>query len=202
MRDQDARAPRPALVLVGPAGAGKTTLGLAVAALRGLAFVDLDEVGEAYYAEVGWSVARLVETARRVGRVEAERRWEPARAHAVSRVLRDHPGQVVALGAGHTSYTEPAHRRTVAAALRDTSVAYLEPFADRDRSLAELRRRCLADKGTTWEREGHDFLAAWLDDPWTRGLATMLVRTGEGDREQQVSELVSAVHSPSRPRSA
>jgi hypothetical protein len=85
---------------------------------------------------------------------------------------------VLALGAGHTSYTSSEHRTTVATALAGAHVVYLEPFHDRDRSLDELRRRCEATKGTTWVSDGHDFLARWLDDPWTRGLAADVVRTG------------------------
>lgn len=96
----------PVLVLIGPAAAGKSTVGELAAGILGVPFVDLDDVGGPYYAEVGWSIARLVERIGRIGRVAAEREWEPARAHAVGRAVHDHPGAVLALGAGHTSFTD------------------------------------------------------------------------------------------------
>jgi hypothetical protein len=87
----DGRAVAPVLVLLGPAATGKSTLGQLVAGLLGVAFVDLDAVADDYYPEVGWSVDRLVERIAVVGRVAAEREWEPARAHAVERAVAEHP---------------------------------------------------------------------------------------------------------------
>lgn len=170
----------PALVLIGPAAAGKSTLGELVATHLGVPFVDVDEVGDRYYAETGWSVARLVERTGAVGRVAAEREWEPARAHAVRRVVADHPGAVVALGAGHTAYADADHLGTVRTALADVAhVVLMLPSADRDDALAELRRRSLAAKGTDWVRDGHDLLAGWVDDAGTRSLATSTFVTGD-----------------------
>lgn len=170
----------PALVLIGPPAAGKSTLGELVATHLGVPFVDVDEVGDRYYAETGWSVARLVERIGAVGRVAAEREWEPARAHAVRRVVADHPGAVVALGAGHTAYTHADHLGTVRTALADVAhVVLVLPSADRDDALAELRRRSVAAKGTDWVRDGHDLLAGWVDDAGTRSLATSMFVTGD-----------------------
>ncbi|WP_435737530.1 AAA family ATPase [Cellulosimicrobium sp. PMB13] len=169
----------PRLVLVGPPAAGKSTLGELVAERTGAPFVDLDAVGDRYYGEVGWSVERLVERIAVVGRVAAEREWEPARAHAVRRVVAESPGAVVALGAGHTAYTVGEHRSTVRTALADVPhVVLVVPAADRDTALTELRRRSVASKGTDWVRDGHDLLAGWLDDAGTRALATTVLVTG------------------------
>ncbi len=168
----DGRAVAPVLVLLGPAATGKSTLGEFVAGLLGVAFVDLDAVADRYYPEVGWSVDRLVERIAVVGRVAAEREWEPARAHAVERAVADHPGAVLALGAGHASYTDPACLDRVRAALAPVPhVVLVLPGADREHALTVLRARSVASKGTDWVRDGHDFLAEWFDDVGTRGLA-------------------------------
>ncbi|MET7289930.1 shikimate kinase [Streptomyces sp. NPDC005573] len=171
-------AEAPWMVLVGPAGAGKTTLGQEVAARTERPFVDLDAVADRYYAQVGWSVDGLRERIAAVGRLAAEAEWEPARAHAVACAVADHPGAVIALGAGHTSYTGREHLATVRTALaRCGFVVRVLPSADREVSLSVLRRRCTDGKGRSWIIDGHDFLAHWLDDAGTRSVATRTVHT-------------------------
>ncbi|WP_380167839.1 shikimate kinase [Jannaschia sp. R86511] len=186
----------PVLVLVGPAAAGKSTLGTLVAARLGVPFVDLDAVGDQYYAEVGWTVDRLVARTGQIGRVPAEREWEPARAHAVRRVLQDHPGAVVALGAGHTSYDDPTLAHEVGRALSTVPhVLLVRPSEDRTEALAELRERAIASKGTDWVAGGHDFLAHWLDDQNSRTMATAVVLTGRETPEQTAARIVDLVRS-------
>lgn len=188
----------PAAVLIGPAAAGKSTLGALLAERLVAAFVDLDEIGGRYYAEVGWSIARLARRTAEIGRVAAEREWEPARAHAVRRVVGDHPDAVIALGAGHTSYTDASCVAAVHDALSTTPhVLLVLPFADRDRALCELRRRSIASKGTDWISSGHDLLAEWLDDAATRSLATKVVVT-DGANPQTIADRL-ACRSDDRP---
>jgi hypothetical protein len=190
-RRADGRAVAPLLVLLGPAATGKSTLGELVAGLLGVAFVDLDAVADRYYPEVGWSVDRLVERIAVVGRVAAEREWEPARAHAVERAVADHPGAVLALGAGHASYTEPACLDRVRAALAPVPHTVLVlPGVDREHALTVLRARSVASKGTDWVRDGHDFLAEWYDDVGTRGLAHRTFLTGADDPAASARRLV------------
>lgn len=190
----DGRAVAPVLVLLGPAATGKSTLGGLVAGLLGVAFVDLDAVADRYYPDVGWSVDRLVERIAVVGRVAAEREWEPARAHAVERAVADHPGAVLALGAGHASYTDPACLDRVRAALAPVPhVVLVLPGADREHALTVLRARSVAAKGTDWVRDGHDFLAEWFDDAGTRGLAHRTFLTGADDPAASARRLVDVL---------
>lgn len=193
-------APLPLMVLVGPPATGKTTLGELLAAELRCPFIDVDAVGEPYYAEVGWSIARLRERITAVGRLAAEIEWEPARAHAVARVIADHPDAVIALGAGHTSYTDPELRDQVRAALKNCpDVVHVLPSPDRDVSLAELRERCIATKGGPWIAEGHDFLAAWLDDPTPHDVATRTVFTLGLTPEETVGRVRGDVPPHTRP---
>jgi hypothetical protein len=52
-----------------------------------------------------------------------------------------------------------------------------------------LRKRCIASKGGPWIAEGHDFLAAWLDDPTPRQVATRVVFTFGQTPDQTVEQL-------------
>ncbi len=185
------------MVLIGPAATGKSTLGAIVAASTGRPFVDIDEIGAAYYAEAGWSMDRLRAHVEAVGRVRAEREWEPARAHAVRRAVADHPGAVLSLGAGHSNYTDPALFDEVRKALGVVEhVVLVLPSPDQDRSVAVLRERSLATKQTGWVTEdGHDFLAEWVRDRGNADLATVILHTDGEDppaSARRLSELLRA----------
>ncbi|MCF6508213.1 shikimate kinase [Blastococcus sp. MG754426] len=80
---------RPALVLVGPPASGKTTVGTAVAAARGLAFRDTDRDVE---ESTGSTVADLFVQ-------HGEPHFRALEEQAVARALGEHPG-VLALGGG------------------------------------------------------------------------------------------------------
>jgi shikimate kinase len=97
------------VVLVGPPGAGKTTVGRALAQRRGVGFRDTDADVE---AALGVSVAEIfVERGEPVFRA--------AEADAVRAALAEHAG-VLALGGG--AVLEPSTR----AALRDVEVVFLD----------------------------------------------------------------------------
>jgi hypothetical protein len=187
------------IVLVGPAASGKTTLGSLVAARLSKPFVDIDEIAWPYYAETGWDLDRLLDRIRAVGRVNAEREWEPARAHATERIMADQPGAVVALGAGHTSYSDPACAQRVQAALSQAPhVVLLLPSPDPRRSLAILRERSIAAKDTDWIRDGHDFLDQWITDPFNRAVSTSVLYTGGLTPEQAAASIVAELSESNR----
>ncbi|MFC9461239.1 shikimate kinase [Streptomyces sp. NPDC056983] len=179
------------MVLIGPAGTGKTTLGREIAGRAQRPFVDLDAAAEEYYAQVGWSIPRLRERIAAVGRLAAESEWEGARAHAVARVVADHPDAVIALGAGHTSYTDPIHLAEVRTVLSHCRhVVRVLPSPDREFSLTLLRQRCTATKGQSWIIDGHDFLGQWLDDPDARQMATRKIYTENETPAETAARLI------------
>lgn len=166
------------VVLVGPLAAGKSTLGALVAERTGRPFIDIDEISWDYGREVGWDLKRLLERDEAVGWLASEREWEPARAHAVERVLADHPGAVIALGAGYTSFHDPQYSARVRAALAQIPhVIHLLPSVDPERSVAILRARAIESRGRDWIIDGHDFIAGWVADPLADEVATATVFT-------------------------
>ncbi|MBN6057251.1 hypothetical protein JYK22_35335, partial [Nonomuraea sp. RK-328] len=172
-----------------------------LAAAAGRRFVDLDEIGGAYYAEAGWTMDRLRERIRIVGRVAAEREWEPARAHAVRRALEAHPSAIVALGAGHSHYTDPELFESVRCALDAVPhVILVKPCASHEPAVEVLRRRGVSVKGTDWTSDdGHDFLDEWVRYPGNALLATATLYT-DGDKPSESVDRLLPICDARRPR--
>jgi shikimate kinase len=99
----------PRLVVVGPPGAGKTTVGTLVAAKLGIAFLDTDQVVE---AAAGKTVADIFIE-------DGEERFRALEHEAVVRALAEHDG-VLALGGGAVMDGETRH------ALQPARVAALQ----------------------------------------------------------------------------
>ena len=100
---------RPAAILIGPPGAGKTTVGALVAALLGLDFVDADEVIE---QAVGKPVGDIFVQ-------DGEQAFRALESAATARLIASHPG-VLALGGG--AVLDPGTRDLLAG----QRVVYLE----------------------------------------------------------------------------
>lgn len=119
------------LLLVGPRGSGKTTLGRAVAAATRLSFVDLDDLTLGRFAE---------DTVSDVWARAGEQAWRVAELDALRVVLADDE-QVVALGGG-TPIIEAARGLIERAqAAGDARVVYLKCSPE------ELVRRLEAKPG-------------------------------------------------------
>ena len=181
----------PTVVLIGPPGVGKSTVGPIVAARLGVAFVDLDAAGETYYAEVQQPISSLVERADDVGFVDAHRWWQPARVHAVRRAVADHARAVIALGAGHSHYEDAEHADALRHVVSECRVVLL--LVDRNPSLtiAVLRDRCVVDKGHDWMSDGFDFLTEWVTSEQNRSLADF-VSYSSGARPEDVANAIAS----------
>jgi hypothetical protein len=164
---------RDEIVLIGPAGAGKTSVGQALGRALDVPFVDLDAVGAAYYAEVDQPLEAFRARIASHGYPNAHRWWQPARLHALTRVLQDHRSCVFALGAGHTHYEDgsfaDAAERVLAPMRR---VVLLLPSEDPAESVAVLRQRCASSKGHDGIRDGVDFITTWVESAQNARLAT------------------------------
>ena len=182
----------PWMVLIGPVEAGKTTLGKRIAEASGRQFLDLDEIADAYHAEVGWSWERVWERAAAVGRAVAEDKFEPARVYAVERAVATHSGVVMAFGAGHTSYTDKALLARVSAALESVPhVVLVVPSADATRAVEVLRERSQRVRNDDWVHEGRDFIHQWVHDPANRSLATVVFVTEGEEPAASASRLLA-----------
>ncbi len=183
------------LVLIGPPGAGKSTVGPLVASALGVEFVDADEASLPYYEEAGWPLTRFADLIEVAGYERAHLAWEEALVYAVPRLLRDHRHAVIAFGAGHTHVTTPAGRAIIRRTLQEHTVVLLRPAHDPAASVAELRARCVAGKGRDWFRDGVDWLERWSRDGLDDHLATQTVYTMGRSPTQVASDVQLAMTS-------
>jgi shikimate kinase len=170
------------VVLIGPIGAGKSTVGKLLAERLGREQLAVDAVRYDYYKEIGWSE----EEQGRIGAAEGfrgvYRYWKPFEIHAVERILAEQRGKVIDFGAGHSVYEDPGHLARAEAALAPfRNVVLLIPSANKDEAVAILRERGAAKVGGV---ELNRFL---LTHPAPRELATITVST-EGKTPEETAD--------------
>ncbi|HZT41299.1 MAG TPA: hypothetical protein VFA07_03880 [Chthonomonadaceae bacterium] len=130
------------IILIGPMGAGKSTIGRLLSKRLGLPEVVMDAVRWDYYKEIGWSE----DDERRIGKQEGfagvYRYWKPFELYAVEHVLADHSDSVIHFGAGHSVYEDAAAFARAQEILAPyPNVVLLLPSPDLDESVEILRDR-------------------------------------------------------------
>jgi shikimate kinase len=149
--------------LVGPGGAGKSTVGLLLAERLSVAFVDLDRRFDGRFGDIGAFIRRHGYDAYARQNVE------------LYRSLRHEPicAGVVALSSGFMTYdhgVHPEYRRVHSALEQCARTFVLLPFLDRERCVAETVRRQVARPfSRSLKREeavnGHGSRCTWLFRP-------------------------------------
>jgi shikimate kinase len=130
------------IILIGPIGAGKSTVGELLAQKLNIPQVSMDDLRFEYYNEIGYDA----ELGRKIRETEGfwgiYRYWKPFEAHAVKRILADHQGYVIDFGAGHSVFED----ETLFAQVKQTlspfpNVILLIPSPNHDESIAILNER-------------------------------------------------------------
>jgi shikimate kinase len=181
------------VLLIGPVCAGKTSVLPFVATGLGTSGVDLDEVAETYYEEVGFGRSRLQEVGAQLGDLGAFRWWQGGHPHAVRRVLEDHRSAVIALGAGHTVFADPALQAEVRELLRPHTVVLLLPSPDLEESVRVVRQRALDARGMSWIMDGHDVIDEWIKGPQNAQLADVTVFARDRSPAKIADEVLARV---------
>lgn len=130
------------VLLIGPIGTGKSTLGALLAARLGRPQVSLDTIRWDYYKEIGYDEAVQREIDGREGFAGVYRYWKRFEAYAVERALQDHRDCVMDFGAGHSVHENDDDFARVQACMAPyPNVVLILPSADLDESVAILRGR-------------------------------------------------------------
>ncbi|HLV80798.1 MAG TPA: shikimate kinase [Chthonomonadaceae bacterium] len=173
------------IILIGPIGAGKSTIGKLLAERLGLPEVAMDHLRWDYYKEIGWSE----ETQRQIGKQEGLagvlRYWKPFEIYAVERLLADHCNCVIHFGAGHSVYEdEAAFARARELLAPYPNVVLLLPSPDLDESVEILRDRGrLKLRGMVADR-------FFLTHPASQLLPKLVIYTQDKTPEATVEEIL------------
>jgi shikimate kinase len=129
------------IILIGPIGAGKSTVAELLASRLNLPQCSMDELRYNYYKEIGYD-EELVKQKRKIGIWELQKYWKPFEIHAVERLLSEYSQCVIDFGAGHSVYEDAIHFQRVQKALTPyPNVFLLLPSPNLDESVQILDER-------------------------------------------------------------
>ena len=182
------------VVLIGPIAAGKSTLGSLLSAALGLPQCSMDDVRFRYYGEIGYDESLATRLYQTEGFWGLYRYWKPFEAHAVERVLADHPSSVIDFGAGHSVYEDDAlFVRAKRALAPCRHVVLVLPSPDLNTSLAVLRRR-----RPSLDAIDPDINEHFIRHPSNYELATFTMYTEDRLPEETCAEIVGRIQSSYR----
>jgi shikimate kinase len=176
------------IVLIGPIGAGKSTIAKLLSAELGLSRCCMDDVRWRYMEEVGFERDIERQILARDGHYGNVFRYrKPFEAHMVERLLAEHRNCIIDFGASQSVDDDDADIERVRRALAPFAhIVLLLPSPDKEESLRIIKQR-------TWDgvAGGFDFQAYFVQHPSNYRLATMTVYTEGKTPEQTCSEIVA-----------
>ncbi|WP_414561805.1 MULTISPECIES: shikimate kinase [unclassified Anabaena] len=130
------------IILIGPIGAGKTTIGTLLASRLGLTQYSMDDLRWNYYFEIGYNEELAKHKRETEGFWGIYQYWKPFEAYAVERLLSSHNQCVIDFGGGHSVYEDAALFQRVQQALAPyPNVVLLLPSPNLDESVQILNER-------------------------------------------------------------
>lgn len=176
------------IVLIGPTGSGKSTVGRELSAILGWPLIELDDLRKDWYPEFGLPSEAEAEAVERGGLLELIATWKPYELQSVERVMAEYPTKsVIAFGGGQSVYVDSSQieraKTTLAAAGR---VILLQPSDDRDRCLHILQERIRHEEFVRTAADPEAFLRDFtpilkmqIQSESNEQLATELIVTGQ-----------------------
>lgn len=182
------------IILIGPIGAGKTTVGRLLAQKLGLPFCSVDDVRGVYYQKVGYDETLAAQIAASNQGIQGVLRYsKPFEARMVEKVLADHHG-IIDFGASNSVYDDQNLFKQVQNVLAPyPHVILLLPSPDMDESVEILKSRLtqmLTEAGRPFTNELFELNQYFVKHPSNHQLAKMVVYTKDKTPEKICDELM------------
>lgn len=130
------------VILIGPMSVGKSTLAKKLAKQLGVPRIELDEVRQRFFTEIGYDEQLASEIVGKEGMIGLIKYWKPFQVHAVERALKEYKNCVMDFGAGHSVYDDRELFQRIEKALKPHKfVIRILPSPDIDRSVEIVNQR-------------------------------------------------------------
>lgn len=130
------------IILIGPMSAGKSTLANLLAKRLKVKRIELDDVRQKFYSEIGYDegyASRIIGDEGMKGLIDY---WKPFEAHAVERAIQEYDNCVLDFGAGHSVYQDEELFSRVEKALEPIKhVILILPSPNLDQSVEVVNQR-------------------------------------------------------------
>ena len=182
------------IILIGPLGAGKTTVGHLLAEKLGLPLCSVDDVRWAYYQRAGYDQTIASQIASSDQGIQGVLEYsKPFEAQLVEQVLADRHG-ILDFGASNTVYDDQDLFARVERALASyLNVILLLPSPDLDESAEILKNRLtrmLTETGKVFTDELFELNETFVKHPSNHQLAKQIIYTKDKTPENICDELV------------
>src|ERR1051325_2390846 len=173
------------IILIGPIGIGKSTLGKLLSLALEKPQVSMDDLRWAYYKQIGYDEERAEQLRSEGGFLKLYQYWKPFEAYSVERLLEEHSNCIIDFGAGHSVYEDDALFTRVQKVLEPyRNVILLLPSQDLDESVQLLKAR-----GGEVVDNDVDFVEHFVKHHSNHDLAKMVVYTKGKTPEQTRDEI-------------
>lgn len=178
------------IILIGPVGAGKSTLGKLLSKALHLPQCSMDEYRWNYYNEIGYDDAFAKELGKKEGFWALYMYWKEFECYAVERLLSEHHDCVIDFGAGHAVYENGNHLDRAKKAMEPfQNVVLILPSADTAESISTLNKR----NGDEENPNRMSINAHFVKHPSIRDLAKLTVYTHGKTPDETRDEILSTV---------
>ena len=182
------------IILIGPLGAGKSTIGRLLADKLDLPLCTVDHVRQAYYEEVGYDEVLAAEIAASDQGIQGVIRYsKPFEFQMVQRVLAEHHG-IIDFGASNSVYDDTDLMAQVELVLAPfPNVILLLPSADVEESAAILKKRLirmLNEAGKEFTDELFELNRYFIEHPSNYQLANLIIYTKDKTPEAICEEIL------------